>query len=197
MGDRNGAAGSTASDLRSSFYVWGIRNVDVRCLTVQYRLMWIQLEMERLRGFEEDHPRAEDGKFTFKSGKEVASGEKSGIIKVEPALVISKIQSGEITLKLNEEKQLPHLKGEKYVSGKSYFTISLDEIQSLVYRNYAKGNVYAKRDGRIQEVVKTEKTIGNVVNPKTGAEEATSSMKIHYSRKRTHAVPRRDEDGEN
>ena len=60
--------------------------MDVGYLTVQYRLMWIKLEMERLRGFEEDHPRDESGRFTFKSGKEVASGENSGIIKAEAGL---------------------------------------------------------------------------------------------------------------
>ena len=81
MGDRNGVAYALP------FYVWGIRNVDVRCLTVQYRLMWIKLEMERLRGFEEDHPRDESGRFTFKSGKEVASGENSGIIKDKKNIV--------------------------------------------------------------------------------------------------------------
>ena len=36
----------------------------------------------KTRSFEDDHPRAEDGRFTFKSGKKVASGENSGIIKV-------------------------------------------------------------------------------------------------------------------
>lgn len=193
MGDRNGAAGSTASDLRSSFYVWGIRNVDVRCLTVQYRLMWIQLETERLRGFEEDHPRDESGKFTFKSGKEVASGEKSGIIKVEPAVLIGKIQSGEITLKLNEEKQLPHLKGEKYVPGKSYFTISLDEIQKILNEKHATGKITQKNNGQISEVIKLDKTIGYAVNSIEGAETQTQTIKVHYSKKRTHIVPKKDE----
>ena len=105
------------------------------------------------------------------------------------SILESKIASGEITLKINPEKQAAHMKGKDYVEGRSYFTISLQEIQDIVYKQSGTGNIHAYSNGQIKETIICKKDIGVDVDPVTKAETKTNSATIHYSKSRTHLVP--------
>lgn len=108
-------------------------------------------------------------------------------------LLLSKINTGEISLKLNHEKQAPHMM-ETAEKGKSYFTISEEELQELVNRFHCTGEIIYGGN-QFKEVIDVGKVIGYNVNSdgKKNNEEITC-IKIHYSKKRTHVVPRLRED---
>ncbi len=105
-----------------------------------------------------------------------------------------KVESGEITLTLNPSKQNPHIYGSKEynpTNNKSYFTVSIEELQGLLDNNYGTGKVMISNSGQIKETIITSKIIGVVVNPEGKEVSKTSVMTVHYSAKRTHIVPTR------
>lgn len=101
----------------------------------------------------------------------------------------SKIAKGELTLVINSEMQNRHILGkDEYSEGRSYFTISTEEIQHIIDTKYATGKVAVFKNGQIKETIFTDKIIG-VDKDFDGKEYKTNGLKIHYSKSRTHAVP--------
>lgn len=89
---------------------------------------------------------------------------------------------------INEGKQGKHIPGHNnFQSGKSELTISMSEANSLVAAYSGKGTAL----GDNKERVDFGKTIGNYVDPVTGAKHPTTVGIIHYSKSGTHIVPAR------
>lgn len=103
-----------------------------------------------------------------------------------------KVDSGEISLILNPEKQNPHIYGtsaynvEKH---KSYFVVSQSQLQDIVSNNYATGNVLIAKSGQIKEILNTADDIGVCVRANGEVIGKTNRVTIHYSKDRTHIVP--------
>ena len=131
-------------------------------------------------------------------GKSLTSGADSGIIK--DGRVVAAVESGKISLNLNPEKQNPHIYGSPAYDEKehkSYFTVSIEELQEIVSRYHGTGNVLVKKNGQIKEIIEVEKDIGVCIDEKTGEPIcSTNEAVIHYSKKRTHIVPKRKDDAE-
>ena len=107
-----------------------------------------------------------------------------------------KIANGEISLKINPEKQNRHVLGTKeYKNGRSYITISIDEAESIVESKYATGKVTVSKSGQIKETLFENKIIGMDLDF-DGSEHETNGFKIHYSKTGTHIVPYRKRDEE-
>lgn len=100
-----------------------------------------------------------------------------------------KIKKGEISLIINPEMQNRHILGTKeYIPGRSYITISTEELQNIVNSKYATGTVTLYKNGQIKEILFSDKTIGFDVD-ENGIAIETNGLKIHYSKNRTHVVP--------
>lgn len=124
-----------------------------------------------------------------KAGKSVDKLYKSDIIKIE-------IESGNVKLGINHEKQARHIKSEpEYKKGKSYLTISEEEAQSIINSKCGTGIPVFDRKGnwKKKELIDCEKTIGIDVDVNSGIETPTSKATIHYSKTGTHLVPRKEE----
>lgn len=110
------------------------------------------------------------------------------------------VENGEISLDLNPEKQNPHIYGSSAYDEKkhkSYFTIPIEKIQEIVNWCYGTGRVIVKKNGQMKEIIKVEKDFGVCVDEETGDEIcSTNEAVIHYSKKRTHIVPKRKDDAE-
>lgn len=107
------------------------------------------------------------------------------------AILKEKIESGEIKLELNHEKQARHLKEVEYVQGRSYLVISEKEISDIIEQKTGTGIIYiSNKNQQIKEVVECDKVIGVNVT-KTGEERETARATIHYSKTGTHLVPAR------
>lgn len=139
-------------------------------------------------------------RIAFRSGKNadtaLTSEVDGGIIRDER--VVAAVESGKISLNLNPEKQNPHIYGSPAYDEKehkSYFTVSIEELQEIVNRYYGTGNVLAKKGGQIKEIIKIEKDLGVCVDENTGNPiGVTNEIVIHYAKKRTHIVPKRKSD---
>lgn len=100
-------------------------------------------------------------------------------------------------LTIEEGKQGKHIKTHNnFIEGRSYFTISLEQMQKLVDKYAGTGTIEFYRNGvwRHTEIIgKTDSIIGYTVDPETLEEIATSAFKIHYSNNGTHIVPTRED----
>ncbi|MDE5741772.1 MAG: hypothetical protein K2H90_04915 [Oscillospiraceae bacterium] len=131
-----------------------------------------------------------DGFGRSVSQKAVWANKKYLLDKSEKRSILeNKIASGEITLKINPEKQAPHMKGKEYTEGRSYLTISLQEIQEIVNELHGTGDIMIKKNGQIKEVIVCKTNIGFCVDKDTLEATETNSFTIHYSESRTHIVP--------
>lgn len=111
--------------------------------------------------------------------------------------VKSKIKSGEYPLTLLEGKQGKHIKGHNnYIDGKSYLTISCDEIRELVERYAGTGEQDKDKFGTPTntEKVMSDRIIGYAVSENSEVE--TKMFKIHYSKKGYHIVPRKEDNND-
>ena len=128
--------------------------------------------------------------------KPLTSEGSGGIIREKR--IVDAVSAGEISLELNPEKQNPHIlnaPGYDPAKNKSYFTIPLEEIQEILNQYYGTGEVLVKKSGQIKEIIKAEKSFGVCVDEKTGEPIcSTNEAVIHYSKKRTHIVPKRKDD---
>lgn len=109
------------------------------------------------------------------------------------------IRSGKISTKLNLEKQNPHIlnaTGYDPAKNKSYFTVSLDELQKIVDERHGTGDVKAKPNGQIKETITLKGDIGVCLKEDGTVIGETNRITIHYSKKRTHIVPSRGENNE-
>ena len=105
------------------------------------------------------------------------------------------ILSDKQPLIIEEGKQGKHILGDNnYTEGRSYLTISKDEAQDLVNKYAGTGTFEFDKNGKWKkhEIINANKEIGVVVDPITGEKTSTKSFKIHYSKKGTHIVPRKE-----
>lgn len=112
-------------------------------------------------------------------------------------IIKEKILSGVISLKINPEKQERHIKGaQRYIPGRSYLTIPIEEVQNIVDRYAGTGNLLEDRNGRWrnQEVIVTSDIIGIDIGKDDKTEQETKKFIIHYSVSGTHVVPTRREE---
>lgn len=107
-----------------------------------------------------------------------------------------KIKSDGTSKTVEVGKQGKHIKGHNnYTDGRSYLTVSEKEVQDLVYKYAGTGEIRRDAQGNWtnKEFVKADRKIGVAIDPVTGEEFETSRFSIHYSKKGTHIVPRREE----
>lgn len=107
------------------------------------------------------------------------------------------IRSGKISTRIEKGKQGKHIKGHNnYIPGRSYLTVSEDQVQDLV-RKYA-GTGRMQRDGKDRwvhkEIITGDEIIGVSIDPATGHEQETKKFVIHYAKNGVHIVPC-EEDG--
>ena len=110
------------------------------------------------------------------------------------AKLLEEIENHNISIKLNHEKQAPHIYGSKEYDpsrNKSYFTISEEELQNIIYQKYGTGNVIIKKSGQIKETVELENNVGTYMGIDGSNIQDTNRITIHYSKNRTHMVPSR------
>ena len=100
------------------------------------------------------------------------------------------IRSGEYPLEINPEKQARHMTGTE-MPGRSVITVSAEELQAIINANAGSGKINFSKDfttWKNTEIVDAGREIGYTVN-KNGDIITTKSIKIHYSKSGTHAVP--------
>lgn len=123
----------------------------------------------------------------------VAKTSNSDIIESDN-LVQRNIDSGNVKLEINPEKQSRHIKDSKgYVDGRSYIYGDVEQAQKIVNDLHGTGTPVMKPDGTWanKEHVQSDKPIGIAVSKQTGEEE-TKAATIHYSKTGTHVVPRKE-----
>ena len=129
----------------------------------------------------------------WKAGKEQESVEKSGksgIIAVRNA-----IKSGEVSTRVNPQKQNRHIKNSSgYIPGRSYIYGDLEDAQKLVDKLSCTGSPVMSKSGVWQnkERIINDSAIGVYVNPTTKQEIETKKALIIYSSSGTHIVPRKE-----
>lgn len=117
----------------------------------------------------------------------------------ESAIIKEKALAGEIKLTVNENKQARHDKSSPlYQEGKSYMTISMDEIQDIVNKYAGTGELlYDEKDNwQNREVIKAKTPIGVSINQTTKKETGTNWITIHYSKTGVHVVPKFPKNGD-
>lgn len=160
---------------------------------------------ERADDLELRHNPNHDDKGRFSSGggggssapkpaETVDKSEESGIIEVREneenrTLLLKKIQSGELPLTINPEKQKRHILSEgetEKPDGRSYLTITVPEAQDVINRLHGTGGIkYIKSSSKFSELVTDDKIIG--VDGISKSE--TSDALIAYSKTGTHLIP--------
>lgn len=129
------------------------------------------------------------GRFT--SGNGVDNGGESGIIKEteNQKLLKDKIKSGELPLKINQDKQARHILQNGETSkpdGRSYLTIGLTDAQLVIDEYHATGDVvHVPSSNKFKELITTKKEIG--VDGRSNRK--TNQAFINYSKTGTHIVP--------
>lgn len=104
------------------------------------------------------------------------------------------LKSSQVSKKIIIGKQGKHIKSHNnYVEGRSYLTISLEEVQLIVDQFAGRGVLLRSRAGKWnkQEVVFVCSQIGVDVDNKTGISYLTDGFKMHYSNNGVHIVPKR------
>lgn len=90
------------------------------------------------------------------------------------------------------DKQAEHMKDSpKYKQGKSYLSISNEEIQDIVNKFAGTGKIERTINGNFanKERIVLDKVVGVNINNKTGIETETRIIKIHYRKTGVHIVP--------
>lgn len=113
-------------------------------------------------------------------------------VSEERQILLRKIVSGEITITLNAAKQEPHMEATKE-EGKSYFTIDFSDIQNIINEKHGTGRIIISSAGQIKEILDAGKEVGYNIpigeDGKAKEPEKTKYILVHYSKRRTHAVP--------
>lgn len=163
---------------RSELYDPFLADIEERCLE----------EIGILLRHNENHD-PHTGRFT--SGNGVDNGEESGIIKEteNQKLLKDKIKSGELPLKINQDKQARHILQNGETSkpdGRSYLTIGLTDAQLVIDEYHATGDViHVPSSNKFKELITTKKEIG--VDGRSNRK--TNQAFINYSKTGTHIVP--------
>ncbi|MGN1225503.1 MAG: phage minor capsid protein [Ruminococcus sp.] len=127
-----------------------------------------------------------------KSEKVLTLEQNNDIIRDER--IVSAIADGRISLKLNSEKQNPHIlnaPGYDPTKNKSYFTISLEELQGIIDEKHGTGEITIGKNGvaNAKEYITMPYDIGECISPNGENLGKTNRFRVHYSKNRTHAVP--------
>lgn len=127
----------------------------------------------------------------------LTSGTRKGIMTPERIELQRRILSGDLPTKINEGDQRKHIlePGEATKpNGRSYFTISRQEIEEIARTRLLSGTVRRGRDGvQLREYLDMGKTIG--IDGRTG--DYTSLLVIVYSKSGIHLFPTIDRRGNN
>ena len=102
------------------------------------------------------------------------------------------IRSEPEKLIINPEKQARHVRESKgYIPGRSYVTVTNEELQELVKRYAGKGEIRTDKNGKFnnKEIVTCDRIVGFSVDPVTGVKTPTNQFYIHYSNTGVHIVP--------
>ena len=122
-----------------------------------------------------------------------SSGSTSSETK-EQKILKQKVKDGELTKTIYVPKQELHYQGTKQHEDytkthggieKSYFTVPISELQSILDEKFATGRVHIFSDGKITEIF----DCGKIVGYDTLLKRETSFVKVHYSKLKTHMVP--------
>ena len=115
--------------------------------------------------------------------------DEESILEENRELLKEKTSSGELPLKINQEKQLRHVLPEgatKMPDGRSYVTIGMEECQGVVDRYNCTGDVtHIVASHKFKELIETDTIIG--VDGYSNQE--TNQAFINYSKTGTHIVP--------
>ena len=78
-----------------------------------------------------------------------------------------------------------------YIPGRSYLTISEDELQKIVNQYAGTGAIQRDRNGNYinKEILKFPYPVGASINPTTGVTTVTNKLCIYYSKTGVHVVP--------
>lgn len=135
-----------------------------------------------------------------KAEESIANSFGNDKIKIEKAennkdIVRQAIQSGEVSAKINKEKQNRHIKDSAgYIKGRSYINGTLEDAQQMVDRLSGTGDpVMVKEKWNKKERVSSETVIGVHIDPKTQEETETRHALIVYSKTGSHIIPRKGE----
>ena len=127
----------------------------------------------------------------FVKGRVVDKVEESGIIKEteNQKLLKDKIKSGELPLKINQDKQARHILQNGETSkpdGRSYLTIGLTDAKLVIDEYHATGDVvHVQSSNKFKELITTKKEIG--VDGRSNRK--TNRAFINYSKTGTRIVP--------
>lgn len=103
--------------------------------------------------------------------------------------LLQNIQKGNITTKINPEKQSKHLMNS-WDGKSSVFDGDLNDVQKMINHDIGSGIVYEKQNGKqYKEIIVKEYEIGYNVREENVLNQRTDRYAIHYSRNRTHATP--------
>ena len=109
------------------------------------------------------------------------------------------IRSGDISTKVNREKQNRHLKGHKdYVEGRSIFDGNLDDAQKLINELSGTGRPIVSASGVWQqkELVRSPRIVGTDISIEDGKRTRTNMAMIQYYKTGTHVYPHLSEKGD-
>ena len=104
------------------------------------------------------------------------------------------IKSDECIKKIHEGRQGKHIVGHNNYDGKSYLADGVDP-QKLVDEYHGTGDLKIKnayKNWGKKEFIMSDKVIGYDVNILTGEITPTRYFSIHYSKRGTHIVPRKE-----
>lgn len=108
------------------------------------------------------------------------------------------IRSDEIPKTIHAGRQNKHVKSSNgYISGRSYIYGDLETAQGLVDRYCGTGRAIISSDGKWanKELITGDEIIGISIDQSTQKEIKTRCFMIHYSKKGTHIVPRKEDKG--
>lgn len=108
----------------------------------------------------------------------------------------AKIENGELSTKLDKDKQGEHIIGNpgykrRIANGEfpSYITVSKMEIQKIINAKSLTGQVKKENDGRYREVITADDYFGVACSLVTHESARTNRGVIHYSKSGAHLVP--------
>lgn len=104
-----------------------------------------------------------------------------------------RVENGLISLKINDGAMDKHFEGtNNYIAGKSYFTLEKKEVVKMIQSQLTKGDI--RKGGGEQEyfeIIKFDRPIGKLIQL-NGKEIEAYAVKVHYSKRGWHAVPRKN-----
>lgn len=132
-------------------------------------------------------------KLANKADKLYNSGNQQDDLKayLKDKTIRDKINSDAVVKTIHPGKQGKHIIGNNnYMDGRSYISISVNEVQKLVDQYAGSGELLRDMSGRWnnKELVQADSIIGSVVNSQ-GEVMETKKFIIHYGKNGTHIVP--------